>query len=73
MNIILAASDPTVISLLVGALSAMATVVGYLWRLVQKTMEEIKVKLNDCEEDREDLWKALIAANPSIEIPKKSK
>lgn len=57
------ASEPTVVTLLAGAVSALTAVVGYLWRMLVKSVDEIKGKLNDCEQDREDLWKALMQHN----------
>ena len=66
-------SDPTIASILLSAIGALTGVVTYLWRTFLKTVEEIKVKLADCEDDREDLWKALIAQNPSAEAVRKAK
>ena len=73
MNIIASATDPTMFSVLATGISALAGCVAYLWKQQSRHFANVEEKLNDCEEDREDLWRALIAQNPSAETVRKNK
>ena len=68
-----AAADPTIVTILLSAIGALASSVAFLWKQTSEHFKEIKDKLADCEDDREDLWKALIAHNPAAETVRKSK
>lgn len=51
--------DTSLISILLGGISALGTAVGVLWKRVTVFHEETKSKLAECEEDREKLWKKI--------------
>lgn len=41
-------------------ISALGVAVGALWKVVVKNNKEINRRLNDCEKDREELWKVIL-------------
>lgn len=49
-------ADPTIVALLLGGLGTLATVVGVLYKNTTTHFQQVQVKLDDCENDRADLW-----------------
>ena len=72
-KLLASAADPTMFTVLLSGIGSLAGCVAYLWKQQTDHFAKVEIKLNDCEEDREDLWRALIAANPSAEIQRKNK
>ena len=72
-TLIATAADPTMFSVLATGISVLAGSVAYLWKQQTNHFVRVEEKLTDCEEDREDLWRALIATNPSAEVQRKTK
>lgn len=60
-------------TVLATGISTLAGCVAYLWKQQVNHFARVEEKLTDCEEDREDLWKALIAQNPSAIAARKTK
>lgn len=63
---LLASSDVTQVGMLVGAVGALATVIGVLYRQVLRQfdsvndrLDEAQKALSDCLDDRLQLWKTL--------------
>lgn len=75
MNIlqVIASSDPTMFTVLATGISTLAGCVAYLWKQQTAHFATVEKKLSDCEEDREDLWKAMIAQNPAAVTARKQK
>lgn len=46
-------------TILLGAVGTLSTCVGYMFLEFQRSTNEIKAALKDCQEDREELWKRL--------------
>jgi len=67
------AGDPTIVSILITAVSTLAGVVAYLWRTFLKTIDDLNQRAKDCEDDREQLWNALIAQAPAAATVRKTK
>lgn len=55
----LAQTDPTMISMLLGAMATMGTVIAVLYRHIQNNFLRVQEKLDDCETDRAELWKVI--------------
>ena len=72
-TLVATSADPTMFTVLCTGISALAGCVAYLWKQQSSYFAKVEEKLTDCEEDREDLWRALIAANPSCETIRKNK
>lgn len=51
--------DPTVIGVLVTTITGMSTAIGVLWKTVMNHVKSIEDRLRQCEDDRNELWKAL--------------
>lgn len=53
-------TETTVTGMLITAIAALASVVAYLYRTssirIEKEIEEVNEKLNECEDDRTRLW-----------------
>ena len=58
-------TDPTVNGLLLAAITTLAGVVTYLWKQLTDNYKEIKVKADECEEDRQRLWRAMYSIHPA--------
>ncbi len=52
-------------TILLGAISALGGVVTFLWRQIMTHYNETKQARDECEKDREELWRALSSINPS--------
>ncbi len=52
-------------TILLGAISALGGVVTFLWRQIMTHYNETKQARDECEEDRQKLWKALYAIHPA--------
>lgn len=72
-TLVATSADPTMFSVLATGISVLAGSVAYLWKQQTNHFAKVEEKLTDCEEDREDLWRALIATNPSAEVQRKTK
>jgi hypothetical protein len=72
-TLVATSSDPTMFTVLATGISALSGCVAYLWKQQTNHFATVEEKLNDCEEDREDLWKALIAQNPAAVTVRKQK
>ena len=46
-------------TMLLAAVGSLSGCVGYMFLMFQKSTDEIKAALKDCQEDREALWKRL--------------
>ena len=53
--------DPTTLGLLATTITGLSTANGVLWRNTMKHIEKVEQKLDECEEDRKDLW--MVIAN----------
>lgn len=51
----------TLLSALLVAISTLATAVGVLWRTIMRYFKDVQNKLDECEEDRKDLWEVVAA------------
>ena len=66
----IANTDVTQVGLLIGAVGALSTVIGVLWKQMINHFGQVEVKLKDCEDDRQHLWEVLAdqAQRPVEEI-----
>lgn len=48
--------DPTTLTILGGAVTGMTTAIGVLWKTVMSHLHKIEDKLQECEDDRKELW-----------------
>lgn len=55
----IASADPTMISMLLGAMATLGTVVAVLYRHIQNNFTRVEGKLDDCEVDRLKLWEVI--------------
>lgn len=55
----MATPDPTVIGVLITTITGMSTAIGVLWKTVMAHVKSIEDRLRQCEDDRNELWKAL--------------
>lgn len=67
-------SDISQIGMLLGAVATLGTVIGVLWKqtlshfgTVNESLDETKVKLQDCEDDRLRIWQKLAENAVQIE------
>jgi hypothetical protein len=67
-------SDISQIGMLLGAVATLGTVIGVLWKqtlshfgAVNESLDETKVKLQDCEDDRLRIWQKLAENAVQIE------
>jgi len=58
-------------TILLGAISALAGVITFLWKQVSDNHKAVYAKLTDCEQDREELWKAMYSIHPAAREIKK--
>lgn len=49
-------ADPTMVSMLLGAMATLGTVIAVLYRHIQMNFVRMQEKLDDCETDRANLW-----------------
>ena len=69
------APDPTTMGILASSIAGLIGAIGVLWKHIASHFARIENKLQDCEDDRENLWRA-IAANagqPVDEIRQKGR
>ena len=52
-------SDPSIIAMLLAGMATLGTVIGVLWKSTTNHFELMRVKLDDCETDRAELWKVI--------------
>jgi hypothetical protein len=62
----MAPGDITQVGMLLGAVATLGTVIGVLWKQTQthfnavnETLDDTKLKLRDCEDDRLRIWQKL--------------
>jgi len=55
----IASADPTMVSMLLGAMATLGTVVAVLYRHIQNNFTRVESKLDDCEVDRLNLWEVI--------------
>lgn len=51
--------DPTTIGVLATTITGLTTAIGVLWKTIMSHVTKIETKLEECEEDRKELWQAL--------------
>ena len=53
------APDPTTITILGSTIAALSTAIGVQWKTTMSHMDRLEEKLNECEDDRTQLWQTI--------------
>lgn len=64
IDLVAATSIVTLEAALLSGIGALSGVVTYLWKFVMEQIRELKEDRDECIEDRDTMWKALIAVAP---------
>jgi len=60
-------NDPTMMNtMMIGAVTSLAAVVTFLWKQISDNHKETRAARDECEKDREKLWRALSSISPEI-------
>ncbi len=65
IEMVASASVVTLETALLTGIGALSGVVTYLWKFVVEQIRELREDRDECIEDRDVLWKALISQNPN--------
>jgi hypothetical protein len=53
--------DPTTLGILATTITGLSTAIGVLWKATKANLSRVESKLDECEEDRKELW--MVIAN----------
>jgi hypothetical protein len=73
IDMVASASVVTLETALLTGIGALSGVVTYLWKFVKEQIQELREDRDECIEDRDVLWKALISQNPNAAELRKTK
>lgn len=48
--------DPTTLGILATTITGLTAAIGVLWKTVMGHIKQVELKLDECEEDRKELW-----------------